>query len=50
VKTFLVVDYSKFSNVGWRKYENGSRLLVREKWDNENGTYADNYDFTTEKK
>jgi hypothetical protein len=50
VKTFLVVDYDKFSNVGWRKYEQGQRLLVREKWDNENGAYADNYDFTTEKK
>lgn len=45
VKTFLVVDYDKFSNVGWRKYENGARILVREKWDNENGAYADNYDF-----
>jgi hypothetical protein len=50
VKTFLVVDYGKFSNVGWRKYEQGARLLVREKWDNEHGAYADNYDFTTEKK
>lgn len=50
VKTFLVVDYDKFSNVGWRKYEQGQRLLVREKWDNEHGAYADNYDFTTEKK
>jgi hypothetical protein len=50
VKTFLVVNYDKFSNVGWRKYEQGSRILVREKWDNENGAYADNYDFTTEKK
>lgn len=50
VKTYLVVNYDKFSNVGWRKYENGARILVREKWDNENGAYADNYDFTTEKK
>jgi len=50
VKTFLVVDYDKFSNVGWRKYEQGQRLLVREKWDNEHGAYADNYDFTIEKK
>lgn len=50
VKTFLVVDYTKFSHVGWRKYEQGARILVREKWDNENGAYADNYDFTTEQK
>jgi hypothetical protein len=50
VKAFLVVDYDKFTGVGWRKYEQGQRLLVREKWDNEHGVYADNYDFTTEKK
>jgi hypothetical protein len=50
VKTFLVVDYSKFSNVGWRKYQQGERILVREKWDNEHGAYADNYDFATEAK
>jgi hypothetical protein len=50
VKTFLVVDYDKFTGVGWRKYEQGQRLLVREKWDNEHGAYADNYDFTTETK
>ena len=50
VKTFLVVDYSKFSNVGWRKYQQGERILVREKWDNEHGAYADNYDFATEPK
>jgi hypothetical protein len=50
VKTFLVVNYDRFSNVGWRKYDNGARILVREKWDNENGAYADNYDFTIGKK
>lgn len=50
VKTFLVVNYDKFSNVGWRKYQQGERILVRERWDNEHGAYADNYDFPTEKK
>ena len=50
VKTFLVVDYDKFSNVGERRYAQGARLLVREKWDNEHGAYADNYDFTTASK
>lgn len=50
VKTFLKVDYSRFSNVGWRKYEQGQRILVREKWDNENGVTYDNYDFVTEKR
>ena len=48
VKTFLKVDYSKHQNVNWRKYAHGERLLVREKWDNENGAPHDNYDFTTE--
>jgi hypothetical protein len=50
VRTFLVVDYGKFSNVGWRKYQQGERILVREKWDNEHGAVGDNYDFGTEKK
>lgn len=48
VKTFLKVDYSRFSNVRSRKYAGGERLLVRERWDNENGASYDNYDFTTE--
>lgn len=48
VKTFLKVDYDRFSNVGWRKYGQGERILVREKWDNENGVVFDNYDFSTE--
>jgi len=50
VKTFLKVDYDRFSNVGWRKYNQGERILVREKWDNENGAVYDNYDFSTEKR
>lgn len=50
VKAFLKVDYSRFSNVGWRKYSQGDRILVRESWDNENGVAFDNYDFVTEKK
>jgi hypothetical protein len=50
VKTFLVVNYDKFSNVKWRKYEQGQRILVRETWDNENGVAYDNWDFTTEKR
>lgn len=48
VKAFLKVDYSKHQNVKWRKYADGERRLVREKWDNENGAVNDNYDFTTE--
>ncbi len=48
VKTFLKVDYSRFSNINWRKYQDGARILVRERWDNENGTPGDNWDFATE--
>ncbi len=48
VKAFLKVDYSKHQNITWRKYADGDRRLVREKWDNENGTANDNYDFVTE--
>ncbi|HSO37004.1 MAG TPA: hypothetical protein VLT33_30980 [Labilithrix sp.] len=50
VRTFLVVDYTKLTNVISRKYQQGERILVREKWDNENAAAGDNYDFTTEKK
>lgn len=48
VKTFLKVDYSKHQNVTSRRYADGERRLVREKWDNENGAVNDNYDFATE--
>jgi hypothetical protein len=48
VKTFLKVDYSRFSNIRWRKYQDGARILVREKWDNENGVSGDNWDIATE--
>lgn len=47
VKTYLVVDYSRYSNIGWRKYNQGDRILVRERWDNPSGTYS-NYEFALE--
>ena len=49
VRTFLIVDYTKWSTVGWKKYQQGERILVREKWDNENGAAGDNFDFTVGK-
>ena len=49
VKTYLVADYSKFTNVGWRKYEQAQRILVRETWDNDHGA-GTNYTFATEPK
>jgi hypothetical protein len=48
VKAFLKVDYSRYPNVLSRRYEDGARFLVRERWDNENGATNDNYDFTLE--
>jgi hypothetical protein len=48
VKAFLKVDYSKHQNVRSRRYAEGARLLVSERWDNENGATHDNYDFATE--
>jgi hypothetical protein len=50
VKAFLKVDYSRFSNITWRKYGDGERILVREKWDNENAAPGDNWDLATEKR
>ncbi len=50
VRTFLVVDYTtKWSTVGWKKHQQGERILVREKWDNENAAAGDNFDFTVGK-
>lgn len=48
VKAFLKVDYSRYSNITWKKYGDGERILVREKWDNENGAPHDNWDLATE--
>lgn len=50
VKAFLKVDYSRYSNITWRKYSDGERILVREKWDNENNAPGDNWDIATEKR
>ena len=50
VKAFLKVDYSRYSNITSRKYADGERILVREKWDNENNAAGDNWDLATEKR
>jgi hypothetical protein len=45
VKAFLVVDYSKYGNsVVSRRYNQGDRILVRERWDNLNGQAFQNYE------
>jgi hypothetical protein len=48
VKTFLIADYSQFSNIHHKRYADGARVLVREKWDNKEGTPNQNYGFSTE--
>jgi hypothetical protein len=48
VKAFLKADYSKVSNVKWKKFADGERILVRERWDNENAAPGDNWDLATE--
>lgn len=48
VKAFVVADYAKYPNVTSKKYADGDRVLVREKWDNENGKAYDNWDLVTE--
>lgn len=50
VKAYLVVDYSRYPNMKWQKYAQGQRILVADRWDNENGQAFDNYDLVTEKR
>ena len=48
VRAILVVDYSKYSNVTERRYNQGDRILMREKWDNEGGVAGQNYELGVE--
>jgi hypothetical protein len=48
VRTFLKADYSRFSNIRHKKYADGARVLMREKWDNKEGSPNQNYAFATE--
>lgn len=50
VKAYLVVDYARYPNMKWQKYGQGQRILVADRWDNENGQAFDNYDLVTEKR
>ena len=49
VKTYLVVDYTRYPNATERWYEQGARILVRERWDNPGGS-GTNYDLELEDK
>ncbi len=44
VKTYLIADYSRAGEVRERKYQQGEKVLVRERWDNPDGANT-NYDF-----
>ena len=50
IKAWLVVDYNAFPSVKTRRYNQGDRILLREKWDNLNGQAFADYDFVTEAK
>jgi hypothetical protein len=43
VKATLIVDYTKYQNVTERRYAQGDRILMREKWDNAGGVAGQNY-------
>jgi hypothetical protein len=45
VKAYLVADYTKYTNVTSKKYVDGQRVFLRERWDNLDGQPNNNYDF-----
>jgi hypothetical protein len=46
VKAYLVADYTSWgSAVKTRRYNQGDRVLLRERWDNLNGRANSNYEF-----
>lgn len=47
VKTYLKVDYSRYPNAVERFYNDGDRILLAERWDNNGGNGVD-YHFDTE--
>jgi len=48
IKAYLVADYSKYTNVTSRRYVDGERVFLRERWDNLDGEPNRNYDFSLE--
>jgi hypothetical protein len=46
IKAYLVADYSKYTNVTSRRYVDGERVFLRERWDNLDGQPNRNYDFS----
>jgi hypothetical protein len=50
VKAILVVDYARWGNVTSRRYGQGDRIVVRERWDNLHGQAGQNYDFPVDRR
>lgn len=48
VKVFLTVDYSRYGNVLSRRYAQGDRVLLRDRYDNLNGVAYQNYQLPLE--
>ena len=48
IKAYLIADYSKYTNVTSRRYVDGERVFLRERWDNRDGQPHKNYDFPLE--
>jgi hypothetical protein len=48
VKVYLVVDYSRWNNVTWRRYNQGDRILLRDRYDNRDGVAFQNYELPIE--
>lgn len=44
VRAFLKVDYSKYGEVMDRRYADGARILMRERWDNVGNAAGQNYE------
>jgi len=47
VKTYLVANYASYPSATHRRYAEGERVLVRERWDNPSGAFT-NYDYDLE--
>ena len=48
VKVFLAVDYARYGNVTSRRYHQGDRVLLRERYDNPDGVAFRNYELALE--
>jgi hypothetical protein len=47
VKTYLVANYNVYGEITWKKYGDGEKILLAERWDNPSGP-SSNYDVGVE--